>query len=245
MGSSRLPGKVLADIAGKPMLARILERVSAARSLDAVVVATTDLPEDDQLEDYVRHTTPFAVFRGSALDVLDRYYQAAKAHGAAVVARVTADDPLKDPRIIDQAVSLLDNGIDLDYCSNTIAPTYPEGLDIEVFRFAALERAHADATLPSEREHVTPYLYKHTELFRIHNFLYEQDLSSWRWTVDRQADLDFIRAVFSHFYDQPLVSFVDVIDWLSENPNVRALNDDVVRREGYLKSLAAEGNIPK
>jgi spore coat polysaccharide biosynthesis protein SpsF len=244
MGSTRLPDKVLADIVGKPMLARILERVSAARSVDAVVVATTNLSEDDRLADYVR-TTPFALYRGSALDVLDRYYQAAKMHRAAIVVRVTADDPLKDPGIIDQAVSLLEGRTDLDYCSNTLAPTYPEGLDIEVFRFAALERAHAEASLPSDREHVTPYLYKHPEFFKLHNFRHHHDLSDWRWTVDRPHDLDFMRAVFTHFHDQPLVSYVDVIDWLSKNPDVRAINAGIVRNEGYLMSLAAERKVSK
>jgi spore coat polysaccharide biosynthesis protein SpsF len=244
LGSTRLPGKVLTDIAGQPMLGRILQRVAAADSIDAVVVATTDAPEDDRICDYVLGNSPHAVFRGSQLDVLDRYYECARLHGADVVVRVTADDPLKDPGIIDAAVALLKADVDLDYCSNTIEPTFPEGLDVEVFRFRALEQAHREASLPSEREHVTPYLYKHPELFRVRNFRMDRNLSDWRWTVDEQVDIDFMTAVYSHFKSQPLVAYAEVIDWLAKNPSVQLLNADVARRAGYQKSLAAEQGNP-
>ncbi len=242
LGSTRLPGKVLADIAGKPMLTRILERVASARVLNQIVVATTDLEEDTPLCEFVRNTTSWPVFQGSAMDVLDRFYKCARLHGGDVIVRITADDPLKDAGIIDRAVNLLLESSELDYCSNTLEPTYPEGLDIEVFRFTALEQAHSNATLPSEREHVTPFIYKNPAMFRTHNFRYAENLSDWRWTVDHQIDLDFMNLVFAHFSEEPLVSFEDVIRWLRANPEVSKMNSSIIRNAGYLKSLAAEGN---
>lgn len=245
LGSTRLPGKVLSDIAGRPMLARILERVAAARTVNEIVVATTDLDEDVGLCQFVLNSTKWPVFRGAALDVLDRFYRCAQLHKGDIIVRITADDPLKDAGIIDHAVNLLLANPELDYCSNTLEPTFPEGLDIEVFRFAALERAHAKATLPSEREHVTPYIYKNPEIFRVMNFTYKENLSSWRWTVDEQVDLDFMNIIFAQYSQQPLVPFESVVRWLEAHPEVREMNSSIVRNAGYIKSLAAEGsNLP-
>lgn len=240
MGSTRLPGKVLADIGGKPMLQRVIERVKAAQSVDQVVVATTSAKEDDVLAEYVRNEAGCDVFRGSADDVLARFYLCAKLYRAEIVIRATADDPLKDPQIIDKAASQLIADPKLDYCSNTIDPSYPEGLDIEAIRFSALERAHLEAKLASEREHVTPYVWKNTDSFNALNFKYERDLKDWRWTVDRPEDLEFMRQVFQAFRDRPLVPFQDVIDWLDANPRIRLINSGIHRNEGYLKSIQME-----
>lgn len=240
MGATRLPGKVLADIAGTTLLERVIQRVRATRGLDAVLLATTDESQDDALESFVTSRALCPVYRGSTLDVLDRYYQCARKFGAEVIVRVTADDPLKDSQIIERAIALLSEHPDLDYCSNTLEPTYPEGLDIEAFRFAALERAWREARLPSEREHVTPYIWSHRESFRVENFRFERDLSAWRWTVDKPSDLEFMRAVFGHFASEPLVSYRRVIEWLELNPQVLELNTGTVRNEGYLKSIASE-----
>jgi spore coat polysaccharide biosynthesis protein SpsF len=237
MGSTRLPGKVLSDIAGKPMLLRILERTAAAKLVDDIVVATTTEAEDNVLTRFVEENTSYKVFRGSATNVLDRYYQCAGQHAADVVVRITADDPLKDPGIIDRAIEIYAAGLDVDYCSNTIRPTYPEGLDVEVFSYAALATSHREALLSSEMEHVTPYMYKHPEKFTICDFECERNLSSWRWTVDRPEDLHFANVVFAHFHDQPLVSYVDVVQWLDKNPRIREINAGSVRGEGYLRSL--------
>jgi spore coat polysaccharide biosynthesis protein SpsF len=240
MGSSRLPGKVLADLAGTPMLFRVIERVSAARLIDDVVVATTAENEDDVLVDRLRSEAHCKIFRGAVDDVLSRFYLCAKLHHADIVVRVTADDPLKDPEIIDRAVSLLSDNSNLDYCSNTIEPSYPEGLDIEAIRFSALERAHTEARLLSEREHVTPYIWKHPEMFKMRNFKSERNLSGWRWTVDRPEDLEFMRRVFEQFRSDPLVSYQEVVKWLDANPHVAMINSGIKRNEGYLKSLHAE-----
>lgn len=240
MGSTRLPGKVLADIAGKTMLQRVVERVSSANSVNQVVVATTIAEEDDVLANFLKNEAICDVFRGPIDDVLSRYYQCAKLYGADIVVRVTADDPLKDPEIVDKAIDLMIQNLLLDYCSNTIDPSYPEGLDIEVIRYSALERAHNEAELGSEREHVTPYIWKNPYLFRILNFRSDRDLKEWRWTVDKPEDLTFFRCVFEKFKDSPLVSYKAVIDWLEKNPKIREINAHINRNEGYLKSLELE-----
>jgi spore coat polysaccharide biosynthesis protein SpsF (cytidylyltransferase family) len=240
MGSTRLPGKTLADIAGKPMLVRIIERTAAAKLIDDIVVATTTADEDDILVRFVEKNSTCKTYRGSASNVLDRYYQCARQYAADVVVRITADDPLKDAAIIDRAIELQQALPAIDYCSNTISPTYPEGLDVEVFSYQALAISHKEAALQSEMEHVTPFIYKHPERFGIREFKFERNLSDWRWTVDRPEDLRFANAVYTHFHDQPLVSYIDVIDWLDKNPLVREINADIVRREGYLKSLKSD-----
>ena len=240
MGSTRLPGKVLTEISGKTMLQRVVERTSAAKSVDEVVVATTNEKEDDTLVNYLKNEGICDIFRGSVDDVLSRYYECAKLHKADIIVRVTADDPLKDPQIIDQAIELLNEDPMLDYCSNTIEPSYPEGLDIEVVRLSALERAHNEAQLASEREHVTPYIWKHPNLFKILNFKFERNLKDWRWTVDKPEDIEFMRCVYREYGSCPLVSYKDVIVWLDKNPQIRQINSGINRNEGYLKSLDLE-----
>jgi spore coat polysaccharide biosynthesis protein SpsF len=240
MRSSRLPGKVLADVAGIPMLFRVIDRTAAAETVNAVIVATTTGSEDDALADAIAARCACDVFRGSVDDVLSRYHDCAVVHRADVVVRVTADDPLKDPGVIDRAVRLLLNDPELDYCSNTLTPTFPEGLDIEAVRFDALARAHREAALPSEREHVTPYIWKNPEKFRVKNFVCERDLSDWRWTVDHPSDLDFVRRVYMQFCDAPLVPFEHVVEWLDHHPEIRSITAGIVRNEGYAKSTAGE-----
>lgn len=238
MGSTRLPGKVLADVSGKALIDHIVDRVRASANVGKVVVAMTDSPQDDRLETHILERGTAGVFRGSEHDVLDRYYRCAVREHADIVVRVTADDPLKDPAIIDRAVETLLDDPTLDYCSNTLQPTFPEGLDIEVFTFAALARAHREARLASEREHVTPYIWKHTEQFRVANFRHQEDLSAWRWTVDKPEDLEFVRVVFRHFYRTSSVfPFEDVIAFLKEHPEIQAINSGTIRNEGYMKSL--------
>lgn len=240
MGSTRLPAKVLADVCGCPMLQRLIKRIECVRDLDSIVVATTDSTDDDQLAAWVAANTRCEVFRGSEFDVLDRFYQCASRASASIVVRVTADDPLKDPALISHAIDRLLADQQLDYCSNTLRPTYPEGLDIEVFRFDALERAHCEATLPSDREHVTPYIWRQPELFRVSNFEFERDLSTWRWTVDKPNDLEFIRKIYGEFPGRPDVSYLEIIDLLERNPQLMLINQGTVRNEGYQKSLSLE-----
>ena len=237
MASTRLPGKVLLDIEGKIMLQRIVERISGCEFINKIIVATTIEPEDDAIENFVNQNLKCEIFRGSENDVLDRFYKCAKKYEADLVIRVTADDPLKDPQIIDKAVDIMIKDLNIDYCSNTIEPTYPEGLDIEVFRFSSLKRAFSGAVLRSDREHVTPYIWKNTHKFNIHNFKFERDLSSWRWTVDKKVDFDFICCIFKEFKENPMVNFLEVIKFIENNPELMLINNEIVRNEGYIKSL--------
>lgn len=242
MGSSRLPGKVLADINGKPMLEMLLTRIGAATILDEIIVAIPSGSSDDVLKNWL-HEHGVRYFRGSAEDVLGRFYMCALESQADLVVRVTADDPLKDPEIINHAVRYMLDNPEFDYVSNTLFPTYPEGLDIEVFKFSALESAHLNAVLSSEREHVTPYIWKHLELFKTYNFINQRNLSAWRWTVDRDEDLLFIRAIMAHFKDQPLVGYLQITKFLDSNPHLLEINtQNTVRNEGYMKSIL-EDNI--
>jgi len=240
LGSSRLPGKVLTNLGGRPLLAHVLERVAGASLVDKIVVATTTDSSDDPLERYLKRESICEIYRGSVDDVLDRFTKCAAIHGADLVVRITADDPLKDPEIIDHAVRMTLSDPMIDYCSNTIDPTYPEGLDVEVITISALEQANAEAVLVSDREHVTPYIWKRPDSFKLLSFKMDENLSSWRWTVDRPEDIDFMECVINHFKDEPGVSFHTVIDWLKENPEIRKINSGIPRNEGYQRSLRNE-----
>jgi glutamate-1-semialdehyde aminotransferase/spore coat polysaccharide biosynthesis protein SpsF (cytidylyltransferase family) len=238
MGSSRLPGKSMADIEGKPMLLRVVDRVKRASLVDRVVVATSRQPADDAIEEMCR-ANAIQCYRGSENDVLDRFYHAARGERAVKVVRITADCPLIDPEVIDQVVRRFQRG-DLDYASNAMVRSYPDGLDTEVFSFAALERAWHEASKTSEREHVTPYL--RSEKFRTANVenhstcLYQH----YRWTVDEAEDLEFIRAVYGSFRDKLSFGMNDVLALLQQNPGLEKMNSEIVSNRGYYKSLYEE-----
>jgi len=234
MASTRLPGKVLVDIAGKPMLYQVASRARQARTLDLVTVATSDGQADDAVAHFCAEVG-IPCFRGSENDVLDRYYQAVKRFNADVVVRLTADCPLLDPLVIDKVVQAFHKG-DFDYVSNVLECTYPDGLDTEVFWRTTLERAWHEARLTSEREHVTPYIYKHPEMFRLGNVRNGHDLSALRWTVDEPRDLAFVRAVYSHFGTSSF-GMQEVLDLLRERPELSCMNAGIERNEGYQKSL--------
>lgn len=199
MGSTRLPGKVLAPIIRKPMLSHVVERTLRAESTDQVVVATTTLALDQAIVDLCM-AEGWLYFRGNEHDLLDRYYQAALHHRAEVVVRITADCPLIDPAVIDKTVGAFLRGrSQFDYVSNGYPRrTYPRGLDTEVFSFAALEKAWSKDTNPAWREHVTPYIYRHPELFRRGGISNTVDYSHLRWTVDTADDLGLVRLIFEH-----------------------------------------------
>ena len=240
MGSTRLPRKVLADIHGRPMLKWLLDRIKSIKEIDEVIVATTVNIADNELERWL-HAEHIACFRGSENDVLERFYRCAEERHARIVVRVTADDPLKDPSIIRKAIAVVRDDPTIDYCSNSLNPKYPEGLDIEVFRHRALMRAYKEAELPSEREHVTPYIWKNPEKFKLSSLEFDRDLSHWRWTVDKPDDLNFMRAIYGEFKNRPLVPFTDVISFIDKNPHLIEMNtSSTLRNEGYLKSLSME-----
>jgi spore coat polysaccharide biosynthesis protein SpsF len=244
MTSSRLPGKILADIAGGPMLQRVFIRTSRAASVAQTIFATTTDPSDDPVAEYCDFSCiPFT--RGSLYDVLDRYYQTAKGAKADVVGRITADCPVIDPELIDNVVNaLLEGGY--DFVCNRLPPpwnrTYPIGLDVEACTFKALEQAWKKAKEPQHREHAMPYFYEGVELsavsrqfsegvsprgFRIALLNHTTDFGDYRWTVDTPEDLEFMRQVYSHFDGRDDFSWKEVLDLVHDNPELMKINSGV------------------
>jgi spore coat polysaccharide biosynthesis protein SpsF len=222
MGSARLPGKVLVELAGEPVLTRVMRRSSRATTLDEVIVATTIAAEDEPIVDLcVRHGWPY--HRGSEFDLLDRYYQTVRNEPPDIVARITSDCPLIDPEIIDYVVGEFCRDGNLDYASECC---YPVGLSIEVMTFAALERAWREDRNPLWREHVTPYIYRHPELFRVRRIRCEEDLSPFRWTLDTPEDLGLISRIYDHF-GHDLFSWKDALALVRAHPEWTAINANV------------------
>ncbi len=241
--SSRLPAKVLAELQGEPMLARQLERLARSRRLERLVVATSDEASDDAIHELCR-ARGVACYRGSLDDVLGRFLGAAEDQGVDferdTLVRATGDCPLCDPQVIDAVIAAhLERGA--DYTSNALERTYPDGLDIEVMRAACLERAAREASLPSEREHVTSFFYRRPEEFVIESLTHTPDLSHLRLTVDRPEDLALVRAVYARLYPlDPAFGLEAILDLARREPELFAGNAAIDRREGYERSLAAD-----
>jgi spore coat polysaccharide biosynthesis protein SpsF len=252
MSSSRLPGKILADIAGQPMLQRVFIRTSRAESVADTLFATTTDPSDDPVAEYCDFSgIPFT--RGNLYDVLDRYYQAARQAKADVIVRITADCPLIDPNLIDDAVNtLLEGGY--DFAANRLPPpfhrTYPIGLDVEVCTFNALENAWQAASETFHREHVMPFLYEGVKLntvnrrlehgtsprgYRIALLNHTTDFGDYRWTVDTPEDLEFVRQIFSRFDRRDDFTWQEVLDLLHNEPKLMEINAGV--RHNTLKDV--------
>jgi spore coat polysaccharide biosynthesis protein SpsF len=228
MGSTRLPGKVLKDLAGDTMLARVISRLRATNLINEVLVATTNLPVDDAIVAECRRCC-VRVARGDQDDVLDRYFQAAQLAGADVVVRITSDCPLIDPEITEKTIrAFLEN--QPDYASNTIVRTYPRGLDTEVISLKALARAWTEARKPYEREHVTPYLLEHPSDFVLLSVTGDGDYSGFRWTVDTLEDLEFVQAVYFRLGRKLGFSWRDVLDLLNRAPELLELNRSVKQK---------------
>jgi len=228
MGSTRLPGKVMADLGGRPVLERVVDRTSRARLVDQVVVATTLNSLDDVIaEACAQHG--WNLFRGSENDVLDRYYQTASAYEAGVIVRVTCDCPLIEPEIIDRVVRAhLETRP--DYASNTLKRTYPLGLDVEAMTSECLARAWREATLPWHRTHVTPYIYNNPASFRLLSVLGEADYSNYRWTLDGPEDLAFLREVYARVSNNDTVSWREVLKVLTKEPQLAEINRNIVQK---------------
>ncbi len=234
MSSSRLPGKVLLDIAGQPMLARVLERARRAKAVDDVMVATTNEAADDPIEAMCRERG-YPVYRGSMFDVLDRYYMAARQAQADVIVRVTADCPVIDPAVIDQTVEALHTHA-ADFACNRLPPpwkrTWPIGLDTEVCRFAGLERAWREATEPYEREHVMPYFYDVEGRFKVVVVDHDPDYGGLRWTVDTAEDLQLLREIFSRFHGSDTFTWLDILHLVEREPELQSINANVRHKVG-------------
>ena len=236
MGSTRLPGKVLLKLEDKTVLEHVIDRVRSSKHVDDVVVATTISKEDLRIVELCANLG-VSVYCGSEDDVLDRYYQVAKLFKADNIVRITSDCPVIDPKIIGTVISLHFKK-NVDYSSNVLKKTYPDGQDIEVFTFAALYEAWKNAKLASDREHVTPYIWKNPEIFRHANLEYIEDLSQKRWTLDNPEDYAFIKIIYKNLYNtHSLFDMESILNYIHEHPEIENINYHINRNEGYIKSL--------
>jgi spore coat polysaccharide biosynthesis protein SpsF len=234
MGSHRLPGKVLMPLAGKPVLWHVINRLKYSQKINVIVVATTGEKIDDAVVKLCEDNgVPY--FRGSEDDVLDRYYQAAKMFNADPIVRITADCPAIDPYVVDEVVEGFLNG---NYDIYGLSGEFPDGLDCTVFSFRALEDAWRNAELPSEREHVCPYMEGHPEKFKIGGYEKFKGMGHYRWTLDTEDDYKFLSEVFSRLYkENELFLTEDIVRLMEREPDLMQLNSHVQRNEGYIKSL--------
>ncbi len=247
MSSSRLPGKILADLAGQPMLARVFHRTARAKTVQQTIFATTTDASDDTVAEYC-DLSGIPYTRGSLYDVLDRYYQAATRAQAEVIVRITADCPVIDPEMIDDCVNVL-TGQGFDLVCNRLPPpyhrTFPIGLDIEVCTMAALKKAWKDAREPQQREHVLPYIYEGVELsavsrqrsegvsprgFRVALMNHATDFGTYRWTVDTRQDLEFMRQVYARFNGRDDFSWKEVLELVHAEPALMEINAGVAHK---------------
>ena len=230
MGSSRLPGKVLMDLAGQTVLERVVRRIQRCEYVDEVVVATSFLPVDDNIVATCRQID-VSVFRGSETDVLDRFWMAANAQHADICVRITADCPLIDPGVSDDIIRrFMQANPAIDYASNKIPQSYPRGLDTEVFTITALERAWQNALLPYERSHVTIYIYEHPDQFGLLSIVSDVNRADWRWTLDTLEDLEFIRQIYLRLGAADRFTWRDVIALLEKEPELRNINRHVMQK---------------
>jgi spore coat polysaccharide biosynthesis protein SpsF len=235
--STRLPGKVVASILGRPMLDLEIERIRRARRLDHIAVATSRETDDDEI-DTLCQEIGIDCHRGSLENVLERYLDAAKAIGATRIVRLTADCPLADPDVIDALVTFFEHGR-FDYASNTLEPTWPHGLDAEIMSIGALETANRKATSAADLEHVTHYLYNNPNQFALGSFQQDLDQSQYRWTVDYPEDLELVTAVFEHLYpDNAEFTTNDIVAFLASHPDVASLNRHIETRTNKAAAVA-------
>lgn len=240
-GSNRLPGKVLSNIENKSMIWHVINRVKKIKSVQQISLITTK-EKDDQVLLQIAENEGIIGFAGSTKDVLDRHYQCALKINADPIIRITSDCPLIDPFIVEDMLQFyLKN--DFDYVSNVYPPTYPDGLDTEIFSFNTLKNTAQNAKLNSEREHVTPYITKHPDLFKIYNFKNDKDLSNIRLTVDQKEDLELIRQIYSMMNSKPNFALNDILNLISKKPELLKINSKIKRNQSYLKSLQEDNQL--
>jgi spore coat polysaccharide biosynthesis protein SpsF len=231
MGSTRLPGKVMMDLAGEPLMARVVERTARGATVDEVVVATSDKTQDNRIARLCA-ARGWPCFRGNESDVLDRYYQAAREYNAEAVVRITADNPLVDHELVDRVVGeFVRRRSTIDYASNCLGrQTYPMGLSVEVICFEALEKAWRLAGEEREREHVTLFVRRHPELFHLHGIYCEGNVSHYRWTVDTVEDMEVARRIYEYFGNDGF-SWQEAVAVMVEHPEWEAINRDIPQRD--------------
>jgi|TARA_B100001142_G_C14318409_1_gene649410 spore coat polysaccharide biosynthesis protein SpsF len=242
MGSSRLPGKVMMPIMGRPMLELQIERIIRAPLIDKLVVATTIESLDDKVEELCC-SIDIDCFRGSEEDLLDRYYESAKQYNAEYIVRLTGDDPLSDPNLINDMIAKM-KACKYDVVTNTLYPTYPEGLDLTVLTAETLNRAWREASLRSEREHVTPYIFNNPEEFDVFHYKQDIDRSNLRWTVDYEEDMYFVKEIYNSLYPfNSAFTTDDIYKLLESNPDLVFINSNFVRNAGLLESIKNDKKV--
>jgi len=231
MGSTRLPGKVMKDISGKPMLQHIIERLTNCQLINEIIIAIAQEKNKSLL--HLTLECGAKSFMGNVKDVLDRYYQAAKKHHVDVIVRITSDCPLIDPGVVDKVIAFyLRNRFTVDYVSNRLKPSYPRGLDTEVYSFQILREVWEKAKDEYQREHVTPFIYEHPEMFRLANVGNGEDLSYMRWTVDEEKDLEFVRKIYKGLYKEGEIFVMeDILALLAEKSQLLEINKKIKQRK--------------
>ncbi|MDP1878036.1 MAG: glycosyltransferase family protein [Actinomycetota bacterium] len=228
MSSTRLPGKAMLPLMGEPMLVRQLERIRRADRIDGIVIATSTDPRDDVIAELAR-TQGTGLVRGPQDDVLQRFVLAVEEFAPDVVVRLTADCPLASPAVIDAVIEQF-GSVEADYCSNTLTPTFPDGLDAEVVRAHVLLDVAAVSTDPAEREHVTLGVYRRPDRYRLASHTGPRDLSSLRWTVDTRPDYEFVKAVYEELFPADPSFDVDaILELLERRPELNRTTADEAR----------------
>ncbi len=232
ISSTRLPGKVLKEVCGKPLIWHVVNRLKPSEKIEKIILATTINKADDVLEEWAKNNK-LDYYRGSEDDVLERFYQAAANFKVDTIVRITSDDPFKDYLVIDRVIDLFEKE-NLDFAYNNKPATFPEGLDVEVLSFKSLEMARFQAKDNFEREHVTPYLYRNPALFRQNCLLNSSDLSHLRWTIDTQKDLDMVRIIYQELFTTKKIFLLqDILSLLEIKPDISLINIDVPRSDMY------------
>jgi len=235
LGSTRLPDKTLIKIGDKTLIERVIDRITRSKSIKQMVLATTQLKEDDRLINFIQQKYPkLKIYRGDSTDVVGRFQKTADLFSADPIVRITGDDPFKDPEIIDHLLAIFSQG-SYDYVSNTIKHTFPEGLDIEIFSLAALKKANREGRTPKDREHVTYYIWNHPEFFRLKNIVSDKDYSSIRLTVDYAQDLKLAQKIYNYFYPRTDFSYQEIIKLLKIKPELSKLNQHIKKYESLKK----------
>lgn len=238
MSSTRLPGKVLMEVASRPLLDYMVERVSESKYINKVIIATTVSEKDEPIVEWCERSK-VAFYRGSQEDVLARYYQTAKEYDVSTIVRVTSDCPLIDARIIDKTVGYFIDHPEIDFSSSTtpLPCLYPDGMDVDVFDMELLEKTHLESKFPSEREHVTFYMWK-TGKFKVKRVDPDQDLSKYRFCIDYPQDFELMKEVLTKLYpNNPRFSMSELIDFMEKNPELLELQKGIARNAGWQRAF--------
>jgi len=231
--STRFPKKMIAKIEGYPMLWHVINRTKLVKNVDRIILATTKKDQDTSLIKIAQNHN-IMTFRGNSKDVLGRYYQCALKNKARIIVRITGDCPLTDPDIITKMIKFYKRN-NYEYISNTLKLSFPDGMDVEIFSFEKLKNANRFAKLPSEREHVTPYIIKHTR--KKFNYKNKIDLSHIRLTIDEKKDLELVRRIYSKMRPSLIFGINQILKIILQNPTFLEINKGIKRNEGYIISL--------